>query len=288
MRSEGSAKAHRATPSDSRFAVVRGLPHHARFDASGTPCAWAAGHGALFTSGRGFWTECGAMFTAVTGVDCAQRGALFTGRGLWSLLRSVGDGTAFPSAFRRTDFIAGCEYYQCPFYDGPRKRDACPYVFAYLSKRCPRPRGAPHPVFVDAMSDPQGGRSRVRLLLDLGFAAAKHSLLHLARGTLSRAERSFINSLLHCAGRARARTVRDPAGAQSGGRAPPGTQSNSPRRGAPPHVDCYTAVSLHCSGETTDAFIADVAAATNCGRIKRGRVGRTVLPTPISCWSASE
>jgi len=37
----------------------------------------------------------------------------------------------------------------------------------------------------------------------------------------------------------------------------------------------YTAISSHRSGETEDAFIADLAVATNCGQIKTGSASRT-------------
>jgi enolase len=37
----------------------------------------------------------------------------------------------------------------------------------------------------------------------------------------------------------------------------------------------YTCISSHRSGETEDAFIADLAVATNCGQIKTGSASRT-------------
>jgi enolase len=37
----------------------------------------------------------------------------------------------------------------------------------------------------------------------------------------------------------------------------------------------YTSISSHRSGETEDAFIADLAVATNCGQIKTGSASRT-------------
>ncbi|MGE5488901.1 MAG: phosphopyruvate hydratase, partial [bacterium] len=37
----------------------------------------------------------------------------------------------------------------------------------------------------------------------------------------------------------------------------------------------YTSVTSHRSGETEDAFIADLAVATNCGQIKTGSTSRT-------------
>ena len=36
------------------------------------------------------------------------------------------------------------------------------------------------------------------------------------------------------------------------------------------HINNYTAVLSHRSGETEDATIADLAVATNCGQIKTG------------------
>jgi enolase len=37
----------------------------------------------------------------------------------------------------------------------------------------------------------------------------------------------------------------------------------------------YAAISSHRSGETEDAFIADLAVGTNCGQIKTGSASRT-------------
>ena len=41
------------------------------------------------------------------------------------------------------------------------------------------------------------------------------------------------------------------------------------------HVNNYTAVLSHRSGETEDATIADLAVATNCGQIKTGSLSRS-------------
>ena len=41
------------------------------------------------------------------------------------------------------------------------------------------------------------------------------------------------------------------------------------------HINNYTAVLSHRSGETEDATIADLAVATNCGQIKTGSLSRS-------------
>jgi enolase len=41
------------------------------------------------------------------------------------------------------------------------------------------------------------------------------------------------------------------------------------------HRAGYTCVMSHRSGETEDAFIADLAVATNCGQIKTGSLSRS-------------
>jgi enolase len=41
------------------------------------------------------------------------------------------------------------------------------------------------------------------------------------------------------------------------------------------HKASYTAVLSHCSGETEDSTIADIAVATNCGQIKTGSMSRS-------------
>ena len=41
------------------------------------------------------------------------------------------------------------------------------------------------------------------------------------------------------------------------------------------HINNYTSVLSHRSGETEDATIADLAVATNCGQIKTGSLSRS-------------